>query len=111
MSADREKQTGANTAGQSALIEPLEAWWGRDCLMPVAAVRYCLGRQTYIVSDCADWIIGCWHKIPKRMQLVIQRDIEEAFEHDDRIDSGYRALGANCDRQQWERVRALWASL
>ncbi len=25
MSTDREKQTGANTAGQSALIEPLEA--------------------------------------------------------------------------------------
>lgn len=91
-----------------ALDCALGVMWGRDSLMPVAAVRYCLGRQTYIVGDCADWLLGCWQLIPERVQAVIKRDIEEAFEHDARLDSGYRALGADCDRKEWERVRKLW---
>lgn len=85
--------------------------FGRDDLMAVAAVRYCIGRQTYIVSDCADWLIDQWGNIDPRMQVVIKRDVEDAFTRDDEDrerGSDYKALGANCDRQQWERVRKLW---
>ena len=38
--------------------------WGRDGLMAVSAVRYCLGRMTYITGDCADWLIGAWQELP-----------------------------------------------
>lgn len=31
--------------------------FGRHDLMAVAAFRYALGRMTYIVSDCADWLV------------------------------------------------------
>ena len=34
--------------------------YGRADLMAIAAVRYCLGRMSYIVGDCADWLIAEW---------------------------------------------------
>lgn len=58
--------------------------WGRDDLMATAAVRYCLGRMTYIVGDCADWLIEHWPNISSNARAVIQRDVEERFEQDDR---------------------------
>jgi len=85
--------------------------FGRDDLMAIAAVRYCLGRQTYIVGDCADWLIDQWENISQQARTIIKRDIEEEFERDDEArDRGdkHKPLGANCDRQEWERVRKLW---
>ena len=86
--------------------------WGRDDLMAIAAVRYCLGRMTYITADCADWLLDQWPNIRESARAVIQRDIEEAFERDDgdRAEGAlYKALGWDCDRRAWERVRVLWA--
>jgi len=87
--------------------------FGRDKLMAVAAVRYCLGRMTYIVSDCADWLISVWPELTDNTRNIIKRDVEEAFARDDedRADGSryYKALGHDCDRAQWERVRELWS--
>lgn len=86
---------------------------GRQGMMAICAVRYCLGRQTYVVSDCADWLIAMWPAIPARAQVIIQRDVDEAFQRDDegRADGSlYKALGMDCDRAEWERVRELWES-
>lgn len=86
--------------------------YGRDQLMVTAAVRYCLGRMTYIVSDCADWLIAIWPTLHDNTRTIIQRDIEEAFARDDeaRADGReYKPLGMDCDRAQWERVRRLWS--
>jgi hypothetical protein len=80
--------------------------------MAVAAFRYCCGRQTYIVSDCADWLIAQWPRLAPNARAVIQRDLEEDFRRDDNArakGSDYKPLGADCDRQQWERVRRLWS--
>ena len=85
--------------------------WGRDDLMAIAAVRYCLGRMTYITSDCGEWLIAQWPNIKPSAQAVIGRDIDEAFERDDEArDSGdaYKPLGCDCDRAVWAKVRALW---
>lgn len=85
--------------------------WGRDDLMAVAAVRYCLGRQSYIVGDCVDWLIRWWPAIGESCRNIIARDVNEAFVNDDdsreRGDK-YRPLGMDIDRNQWERARALW---
>lgn len=84
--------------------------YGRDDLMVIAAFRYCLGRQSYIVSDCADWLISNWHTFSKNTTLVIRNEIEDAFKkHDELIDHEYSPLGSDCDVVQWGRVRALWA--
>ena len=94
------------------LIEQTRATaFGRDDLMAVAAFRYSLGRMTYIVSDCADWLCEQWPNIAENARKVIQRDLEEAFKRDDeaRADGNdYKPLGHDCDRAQWEKVRRLW---
>ena len=91
--------------------EPAEGPWGRGDLMATAAVRYCLGRQSYIVGDCVDWLIGCWPSLSEGCRKVIARDISEAFAKDDEArecGDTYRPLGMDIDRQQWERAVALW---
>lgn len=87
--------------------------YGRHKLMVLAAVRYCLGRQSYMVGDCCDWLIWLWPKLDEANRKLIQRDVDEAFESDDaaREDGNVcRRLGMDIDRKQWERVRALWKS-
>lgn len=87
--------------------------FGRDGLMAVAAVRYCTGRMSYVVSDCVDWLHQVWPDLPESARNCIQRDIEEAFKRDDEArEDGreYKPLGMDMDRQQWERARELWAA-
>ena len=85
--------------------------WGRDDLMAIAAVRYCLGRMTYITSDCSEWLLAQWPNIKPSARAIIQRDIEDEFKRDDEArESGaeYTPLGWDCDRAVWANVRALW---
>ena len=86
--------------------------WGRDDLMAIAAVRYCLGRMTYITSDCSEWLVQQWPNIKPSARAVIQRDIDEAFACDDEAreaGDSFRPLGWDCDRAVWQKVRELWA--
>jgi len=85
--------------------------FGRHDLMAVAAFRYCLGRTTYIVSECADWLIEQRPNISQNAQKVIARDLEAAFKQDDddrREGKAYKSLGHDCDRAAWERVRLVY---
>lgn len=85
--------------------------YGRGDLMAVAAVRYCLGRMSYIVGDCADWLVSVWPTLEEGARNCIQRDVEEAFVRDDEArerGDEYKPLGMDCDRAEWERVRKLW---
>ena len=91
----------------------LDALASHDHLMVIAATRYCLGRMTYIVGDCADWLIKIWPVLSESTRNIIKRDIEEAFKLDDEDrEAGrkWKRLGHDCDRQQWERVRKLWGA-
>lgn len=92
--------------------EVLDAMSGHDHLMVIAAFRYCLGRMTYIVGDCADWLIKTWPLLSDQTKAIIKRDLEEAFARDDEDREAGRdckALGHDCDRSEWSRVRKLWA--
>ncbi len=80
-------------------------------LMIVAALRYCLGRRSYIVRDCVDWLDAHWDAIPERTRAIIQRDIDEEFWRDNEArasEHGWRPLGDDCDRAQWARLRRKW---
>jgi hypothetical protein len=88
-----------------------EQAWGRSGLMAIAAFRYCLGRRTYISGDCADWLVFMWNDFPPNIQSIIKRDLEEEFKRDDEARANgeqYKPLGDDCDRNEWERVRALY---
>lgn len=85
--------------------------YGRDDLMAIAAVRYCIGRRTYIVSDCATWLRTVWPTLRESARAVIARDICEAIEQDDcaRAEGlSIRYLGDDCDRREWLSLRDLW---
>lgn len=97
--------------GRQEAAEKVDAF-GEGDIMAIAAVRYCLGRMTYIVGMCADWLIEVWPALQESARTIIQRDIEDEFTRDDvarRESQSYLPLGADCDRKQWERVRKLWA--
>lgn len=82
--------------------------YGRDDLMAVAAVRYCLGRMTYIVGDCRDWLFAIWDDLSPGVQQIIQRDVEDEIERDTRartLGCEYGSLGQSLDREVWLEVR------
>ena len=86
-----------------------ESPWGRGDLMATAAVRYCLGRRTYIVSDCVDWIIQQQSAISPAALRIIVRDIREAMARDDEArerGDQHLPLGDDVDRRDWERALA-----
>ena len=107
------KPSADNPSGRTLglpLSDQLGAW-GRDDLMAIAAVRYCLGRMTYITSDCSEWLVQQWPNIKPSARAVIQRDVDEAFARDDEAreaGDSYKPLGWDCDRAVWQKVRELW---
>lgn len=77
----------------------------------INAVRYAIGRQTYTVSETCDWLVENWSTLSDTVRAQVQVDLSKAFKADDEArarGSEYRPLGDGMDRQQWERVRALW---
>lgn len=45
-----------------------------DQLMAMAAHSYCLGRSTYIVAACIEWLGEVWPQLVENSQNVILRD-------------------------------------
>lgn len=74
--------------------------WMRD----VCAFRYALGRQTYVVSMCAEDLARSWSDLHPRAQQIIERDLREAIQRDAESRNGgstYHPLGDDCDRAAW----------
>lgn len=83
--------------------------WGRADLMAMAAVRYCIGRRSYIVGDCVDWLITNWQAFEPNCRNVILRDLREAMQRDNEArerGDEYRPLGMDMDRREWDRALA-----
>jgi uncharacterized protein YbdZ (MbtH family) len=55
-----------------AIFDGME--WLNNELMIMAAHRYCLGRQSYIVSSCIDWLNAHWSKFSDKSQILLLRD-------------------------------------
>lgn len=72
--------------------------------MLVSAVRYALGRATYIVSATVTEVQGAWGGLTDKTRGTIESDIREALDSADR--SG-RYLGMAADDQDW-RALLLW---
>lgn len=64
----------------------------------ICAVRYCIGRQSYIVGSCDRWLRDRWSDLSAGTRDVILRDIQRALEHE-RL--GHRNLGMKIDRDTW----------
>lgn len=62
------------------------------------AVRYCIGRETYMPGLVTDWIMEHSHGMLTDKTIgVMKRDIDEARGHD--------GLGMDCDVRTWLKFR------
>lgn len=77
----------------------------------LAAFRYYAGRRTYAVSEFCALLIREWPTLPHHLRLLIERELDKWYALDDRArlerDSTW-PLGDDCDRAEWDKVRALW---
>ena len=71
------------------------------------SVRYCLGRRSYAVSECTEWLIENWPEIPENTRAIIRNDVEAEFERGMRC-PGMKPLGDDMDRRKWFNVAELW---
>ncbi len=74
-----------------------------ELTMALCAIRYTIGRQSYIVSDGIVWARKYGTASPRVCDVII-RDIEEAI---DRVNKGFKAaLGSDLDARAWREVLA-----
>jgi len=64
-----------------------------DQLMALAAFRYCLGRQSYIVSACPQWLRDTWGQFDRNTRQVVVCDIIEALMDELLSDPGAEKIG------------------
>lgn len=69
-------------------------------LMVTAAHRYCLGRQTYIVGSCIEWLREWWPSFTANTKRIILRDTIESLQDG--------TAGADMDTRGWTQF-ADWA--
>ena len=75
-----------------------------------AAFRYYLGRQTIAMHSFIDELCANWLTLSRATRTMIGRELEEAFERDERDRKEHRAfhpLGMDCDKQAWTKLRKL----
>ena len=63
------------------------------------AFRYCLGRMTYAVIDCVEYIIWAWDDLSDKTKDRIKKEINEALESGD--------AGMDIDRNKWKKILQL----
>jgi len=71
-------------------------------IMVVAALRYALGRHTYVPVAIQDWISQHWDNLDSKTKTVVVRD---TFEHiyDENKPSSYRNSMTDYDLSTWEK--------
>ena len=67
-----------------------------DQLMAMAAHRYCLGRMTYIVGACCEWIVDTWPQFEPNTRHVILRDTIVEIMDDN--------AGMSFDKEEWIKI-------
>lgn len=66
--------------------------------MLISAVRYALGRATYIVGTTTDEVKRVWGELSENTRMVIRRDVCEA------LDRGQ--VGMEMDDSRWRHLIA-----
>ncbi len=71
----------------------------------ICAVRYSLGRRTYMPGLVTDWVMANFSgRMPKGTAEIMIRDIQEQREMGER--ATYESLGDPCDVRTWEKFEA-----
>jgi len=60
------------------------------------AFRYCLGRMTYSVSTCVDYILKHWSELSEKTRGQMVKEINEAI--------AQNMAGMDMDIEQWKKI-------
>ena len=71
-------------------------------LMLNCALRYCLGRRTYIVSAFCHYVAPLLRRLSHNTKYVMKEDLD-SFQRD--VDTGLYSWGDECDKAEWENFR------
>lgn len=74
-----------------------------DPYMMLCAVRYALGRTSYMVGMVAEELRRVASFLPSELRVVIARDISEALNRNE--------AGDPCDQREWKACLSLLESL
>ena len=69
--------------------------WGFSQLIVTAAHRYCLGRRTYFVGVCIEWLITYWQHFEIQTQRLVLKETERALREEE--------AGGASEVEEWER--------
>ena len=75
---------------------PTKQAFGYNDLMVTSAHHYCLGRRTYIVSVCVDWLKENWHLFQQNTRNMIVDETKWAILKD--------VAGDECDVELWKSL-------
>lgn len=67
-----------------------------DSLIAMCAFRYCLGRMTYTVSHCVQYLIDNWELLEQNDKNLITKEIREAIRT--------KSAGMETDVIEWSRL-------
>ena len=73
--------------------------------MLIGAVRYALGRRTYIVGITVSYMIPLLPRLSDWCLVIMERDLSEAFSMYERTHGEY-GLGDACDVHDWQKFSA-----
>lgn len=76
----------------------------REELIVISAVRYGLGRMSYIVGEICGYVAGKRKELSIYCLNIIIRDIKEEL---DRFHLVGEFLGMECDEKEWTRLMEL----
>jgi hypothetical protein len=89
-------------SGRFVQINPLDLQ-----MLTISAVRYAIGRMTYIVGETTEFVMRAWPELGAA-RSTIYRDVCEAVTRADG-DPTRRWLGGDCDARMWRDLRAWMA--
>lgn len=67
-------------------------------IVVLCAIRYCIGRRTYMPGLLTDWVRRHWGKLSEKDRALILRDVQEVCDRPE-------TLGDDCDRNTWTSFR------
>jgi hypothetical protein len=88
-----------------------------ELVLWLGSFRYYCGRMTIAVGAFCELLRSRWPFLPQRVRDLIQRDLEEEYTRDNAYREQaagngtkqvYLPLGMDCDRAEWDKVRAMW---
>lgn len=85
-------------------------WMDNEQIL-ICAVRYCLGRHSYVVAECIHWVRQAWPTLSQGTRHTIRKDVETYVQREE--DDADRAVwtGLLAFMGQPEAIQAMAAAV